>query len=53
MWARNIKNELRAQFKWRIKQASGMVFDSLHGVDTSGSSIANLADNPANSAAEK
>src|SRR6267142_1782251 len=42
MWARNIKNELRAQFKWRIKQASGMVFDSLHGVDTSGSSIANL-----------
>jgi hypothetical protein len=36
MSVRNIKVELQSHVEWRIKRGLGLIFDVLHGVDTSG-----------------
>jgi Methyltransferase domain len=36
IWTGSLKRALQARFGWWIKRGSGIVFDALHGVDTSG-----------------
>jgi SAM-dependent methyltransferase len=40
MTVRRVKSKLEERLAWRIKRASGIIFDALHGVDTSGGVLA-------------